>query len=235
MTAVLVTRPGGAEDQLVTKLESRGYRVLAVPTVLTRPTSVAWPNLATYDWIVLTSAAGVAALPNIPAGPMWAAVGESTARALHARGAEVDLVPPDSNGAAISDAMPNPRGMRMLLVRASLADSDLPTALRKRGARVDEVIAYETIEAPAECAEPLQRALLDSEIAAVVFASGSAVRGFVKLGGPITLPAITIGPKTSTVAREAGFSVIGESRGASVRQLTDAVELAIPIEVKKDA
>jgi len=228
MTAVLVTRPGGENDPLVAELESRGYRVSAVPTVLTRAVPVEWPDLARYDWVVVTSAGGVAALPEALAGPRWAAVGEATASALRARGVNVDVVPAEANGVAIAESLPHAAGARVLLVRASLADPDLPAGLRRRGAIVDEITAYETVEGPAESAEDLRRALRQPDIAAVVFASGSAVRGFMKLGGLANLPAITIGPRTSAVARDSGFKVVAEAEGASVQHLATAVTQAIP-------
>lgn len=235
MTTVLVTRPAGAADPLVIELEDRGYRVIAVPTVVTRPVEVDWPELVDFDWIVVTSAAGVEALPEPPAGPRWAAVGESTADALRKKGIAPDFVPAEASGAALAEALPEPAGSRILLVRASLADPDVPLTLRGRGAEVVEVTAYETVEAPVESAGLLRRALEESDAAAVVFASGSAVRGFVKLGGGSRLPAVTIGPRTSAAARAAGFTVAGEAVGPNVSQLADAVERAIPVEVGKDA
>ena len=228
MTTVLVTRPGGASDPLVAELEARGYRVSAVPTVATRPMVVEWPDLAQFDWIVLTSAAGVQSLPSTPEGPRWAAVGEATADALRARGVSVEFVPAEANGAALADALPDPRGERVLLVRASRADGDLPEILAQRGALVDQVTAYETVEGPAESAVALRRALEQEDLAAVVFASGSAVRGFATLGGSTELPAITIGPRTTDVARRAGFRVVAEASGPTVQQLASAVTEALP-------
>jgi len=235
MTVILVTRPAGTRDPLVAELESRGYRVSAVPTVATRPIDVKWPDLHQFDWIVVTSATGVEALPEIPAGPRWAAVGESTAKALRAKGATADLVPAVAGGASLGEALPDAGGAHVLVVRASLADADLPARLRKRGAIVDEITVYETIEAPAGSAERLREALRLPGVAAVVFASGSAVRGFVKLGGPTDLPAVTIGPRTSAVARDMGLTVVAEAAEPRVRQLADAVAGAIPIEVGRDA
>ena len=235
MRAVLVTRPAGAGDPLVAELESRGYRVVAVPTVLVRPLEVDWPALDRFDWIVLTSAAGVEALPSTPSGPRWAAVGQATARALRARGIAADLVPDVATGAALGKALPAPDGARVLLVRASLADPDLPAMLRERGAEIVEVTAYQTIEGPDESREDLRRALSEHDLAAVMFASGSAVRGFVKLGGAAGLPAISIGPRTSAVAREAGFNVAAEAATPDVRGFADAVERVIPTKVGKDA
>ena len=95
--------------------------------------------------------------------------------------------------------------------------------------------AYLTIEGPDESRDELRRALSEPGLAAVIFASGSAVRGFVKLGGTTELPAITIGPRTSAVARVTGFSVAAEAAMPDVQDLADAVERAIPIKVGKDA
>ena len=50
-----------------------------------------------------------------------------------------------------------------------------------------------------------------------------------------TLPAITIGRRTTDVAREAGFTVVAEAAEPGARQLADAVARAIPIEVGRDA
>lgn len=235
MRTVLVTRPAGAADPLVIELEARGYRVYAIPTVLTQSLTVDWPALADFDWIVVTSAAGVAALPDFPVGPRWAAVGESTANALREKGIQPDLVPAEANGAALAEALPNPVGARVLIVRASLADPDLPTELHRRGAKVEEITAYETVEGPAESAELLQLALADPELAVVIFASGSAVRGFLKLGGQNILPAVTIGPRTSAVARAAGFAIAAEAAAPNVPQLAAAVDKAIQVEVGRDA
>lgn len=114
-------------------------------------------------------------------------------------------------------------------------DPDLPSGLRKRGAQVEEVTPYETVEGPGESRGQLRRALREPGLGAVIFASGSAVHGFVKLGGATKLPAITIGPRTSAVASQAGFTVVAEAAAPYVQQLADAVEWAIPIEVTKDA
>jgi porphobilinogen synthase len=227
MKTVLVTRPAGENDPLVAELTSRGYRVIAVPTVTVRPADVAWPDLKDFDWIVVTSAAGVAALPQVPGGPRWAAVGEATARALLERGITVEVVPAQASGVALAAAIPEVKGKRIALVRASQADPDLPSALRERGAVVDEIRAYETVEGPAESAPALQQALLEEDVAAVVFASGSAVRGFLKLGGAATLPAITIGPRTSAAARQAGFVVAAEATAQDVKQMAAAVDRSV--------
>jgi uroporphyrinogen-III synthase len=235
VTSVLVTRPGGAVDPLVGALEASGYRVHAVPTVGTQALDFDGPDLKAYDWVVVTSAAGVAALTAFPSGPRWAAVGTATALALRAAGVEPALVPDESDGLALANALPDVKGKRVLLVRASAAAADLPERLRDRGAAVEELTAYLTIEGPPASAAPLHEALRDVELAAVVFASGSAVRGFLALGGAPTWPAITIGPRTTEVARQRGFRVIAEAEKPNTEALAAAVAGAIPVEERHRA
>jgi uroporphyrinogen-III synthase len=235
VTSVLVTRPGGAGDPLVGALEAIGYGVHAVPTVGTQALDFDAPDLEAYDWVVVTSAAGVAALTAFPPGPRWAAVGTATALALRAAGVEPALVPDEADGLGLANALPDVKGKRVLLVRASAAAADLPERLRERGAEVEELTAYLTIEGPHASAAPLQEALRDAELAAVVFASGSAVRGFLALGGGTTWPAITIGPRTTDVARQLGFRVIAEAEKQNAEALAAAVAGAIPVEERHHA
>ena len=235
MIAVLVTRPDGESDPLVHALRKRGYRVHAVPMVQTEPVDFDAGALVGCDWIVLTSARGVKALTDLPTGPKFAAVGPETARALRARGVEPSHVPGRADGADLGDTLPDVDGKRIALVRASAAGEDLPDRLRRRGAAVEEVTAYRTVEGPAASAELLRSALADPELGAVVFASGSAVRGFLRLGGSKRVPAITIGPRTTGSARGRGFEVIAQADAQSVSGLADAVVHALPMEIKKGA
>jgi uroporphyrinogen III methyltransferase/synthase len=233
--AVLVTRPGGESDQLVQALRQRGYRVHAVPTVKTETIELDPGSLAHYDWVVFTSARGVDAIAELPSGPRFAAVGSETAKALRARGIEPAHVPATADGGDLGRTLPDVEGKRVALVRASAADTDLPDILRRRGAIIEEVTAYRTVEAPTESAHPLQVALADPDLGAVVFASGSAVRGFIKLGGTAKFPSVTIGPRTTTRARELGFQVIAEADVQSVAGVADAVARALPLVVKNNA
>ncbi len=235
MIAVLVTRPGGESDPLVQALRQRGYRVHAVPTVQTEPVEFDPRPLGQCDWIVLTSARGVDSLAELPAGPRFAAVGSETAKALRARGVEPAYAPARADGADLGNTLPDVQGKRIALVRASAADSDLPDLLRRRGATVEEVTAYRTLEGPPSSAHPLRTALADPELRAVTFASGSAARGFIHLGGTADLPAITIGGRTTASARELGFRVIAEAGTQTVAGLANAVSRALPLEVENNA
>src|SRR5256714_15315633 len=95
MTTVLVTRPAGAGDPLVAELESVGFRVRAVPTVATRRLPVEWPDLARFDWIVVTSAAGVDTLPRVAAGARRGAVGAAAGAAARGERGRVEAAAPE--------------------------------------------------------------------------------------------------------------------------------------------
>ena len=235
MTAVILTRPGGSDDPLAVTLRELGYRVHSVPTMSTQAVDFDAARLADFDWIVVTSVQGVKALTPLPRGPRYAAVGEKTAAALRARGVEPSHVPAETNGKGLAESIPDVAGKRVALVRASAADPDLPARLRGRGAAVDEISAYTTNEAPEASAGPLRAALADPEVAAVVFASGSAVRGFLTLGGDTRLGAVTIGPRTSAEARRNGFQVLAEATEQTAEALARAVTESLPLEEPQNA
>ena len=217
---ILVTRPDGRE--LCDRLRALGWDSRAIPTVAIRavepggPFDAALRRLEAYDWIVVTSAAGVRAvfkhlrrrLPS-SARPRWAAVGPATAAALRAEGVEVAFVPDRYLTTAIADGLGDVAGRCILLPRADAASPDLPRLLRQQGARVDEVVAYRTVEGPEESREPLRR-LLAEGIDAVVFTSGSTVHGFGRLvDDPVAALAgvaiVCIGPVTARALREMGL------------------------------
>jgi uroporphyrinogen-III synthase len=230
-TGVLVTRPAGEADPLVEGLRRRGVDVRAVPTVALEPIAFDPPDFAAYDWVVVTSASGARALlarTAVKPAPRWAAVGPVTARELGELGVTADAVPGRARGVEVAGAMarvqPLP-GRRVLLARASAASGDLPAVLREAGAEVDEVAVYRTVEGPESSRGPLNQALADQALGTVVFASGSAVRGLLRLAErePRRLLAVTIGPATTAVAREHGFRVAAESEQASVEGLMEVI------------
>ena len=249
--AILDTRPDF--DALDAELLAEsGWRVMHVPTVATATIDGntelerARRGLATYQWVVLTSKRGVAALfdglqESVPGSVRFAAVGATTARALRERGVEVDAQPELAVGDEIPRAMAGQglrRGDRVLLARADGAAASLPVQLWLQGADVDDVVAYRTISAPGDSRQPLLNALADPELDAVVFASGSAVRGLMELAGPQAdrarrLKVFTIGPRTSAAARDHGFTVTGQARIPGAAGLSAAVKQAVEEEVTR--
>jgi uroporphyrinogen-III synthase len=150
-------------------------------------------------------------------------------------------VPDEAEADALPDAMArlgDLHGARVLLARADAAGQSLPERLRQRGAEVIEVVAYQTVVAPRSSGEALRAALLEPALEAVVFASGSAVDGLVRLAGSDAgvlrgVKIITIGPKTSAAVREAGFEVTRESLTRDSAGLSAALGSALDDEVTR--
>lgn len=223
---MLVTRPAAQAAELVGLLRERGVRSVAVPTVAIDHSSAAADldhllvTLDGADWLVLTSANGAEALAariaitgrTIPAGTRVAAVGPATADALRAAGLRVDHVPSEYLTAEIASGLGDLRDRRVVLARADAATPELRDALFARGARVEEIIAYRTLEGPAQSRDPL-RAALHAEVDGITFTSSSTVRGLLRLASSVdrgrarSLPAFCIGPITADTARRAGFHV----------------------------
>jgi uroporphyrinogen-III synthase len=248
--AVIDTRPELDATERAA-IEREGFRVLHVPAIAIGPAEKdseldrIRARIGEYDWVVVTSKRGVTALFDgmqaLPKSVRWAAVGATTAAALSERGVSVDCVPASSSGDAIPGAMAKVnslKGSRVLLARADAASKALPAKLVEMGAAVDDVVAYRTVSGPEASRRALMAAIKDPDAEAIVFASGSAVRGIVELAGAKAgaaraMRAVTIGPKTSAVARELGFNVAGEAQTRDSVGLRAALRLVFDEEVER--
>jgi uroporphyrinogen-III synthase len=241
-TPILVTRPADQAEELVDLLAARGIPTVSVPTVAIDRDSAARDldlMLASLDgaaWLVLTSANGASALRariaatgrRLPDRLRVAAVGPATADALTDGGVVVEHVPDEFLTVAIAEGLGDVAGRRVVLARADAATPDLRAALDARGALVEEVVAYRTIEAPPSSRGALTAALR-SPLAGVTFTSSSTVRGLVSLAGRFeqarvrALPAWCIGPVTATTARAHGFTVAGTAGVHTAEGLADTI------------
>lgn len=237
---VVVT--GSSTDRFRPMLEALGATVIGVQTIeirslVSEPMDQALNRLERYDWCVVTSANGVRAVfdrigalkARVPADLRWAAVGPRTRSALADVGVTVDAVPREGRGAAIPDVMNGIDGQRVLLLRAGKAGSDLPQMLRARGAKVDDVVAYETIEGPSE-SRPAAAQAFREPVDAIVFTSGSSVRGLLRLAAREVAHssgvAVCIGPVTAGVALECGFTAIEVADEPTPEGVATAIERA---------
>ena len=181
---ILVTRPAAQADRLAALLSDRGFAPVVVPTVSIDAGSGAQAldallrSLEGADWLVVTSANGAAALAErlsrsggrLPAHVLVAAVGPATAAVLRGSNVRVDHVPDTFRTLAIADGLGEVRGRRIVLARADAATAALRDALEERGAMVEEVVAYRTVEGPPTSRDPLHAAL-HSDLAGVAFTS----------------------------------------------------------------
>jgi len=210
----VVTRP--ESRSLADALEALGADVSIVPLIEIRPVEdpraldAAAASLATYDWIVFTSVNGVAAVGERLRGigeTRVAAVGPVTADAVRELGVEPSFVAARASE-DIAAGLGSIAGARVLLPQADIADPRLADELSERGATVDAVVAYRTVQV-----EPALWGALPLRIAhAIVLASGSAVRSLASIAGSLegigeSTILVCIGPKTAAVAREVGLPV----------------------------
>ena len=226
MTRVLVTRPTGSDSSLASLLTAAGLEVEAVPTVAIEPIDFSPPALELFDWVVVTSARAVAALPAPRKPPRWAAVGTATATALAHEGVDADFVPSTQDGATLARELPDVTGRRVLVPRADRAAAELPRILRRRGAQVTELVVYRTHTGP-ESSRLRLKAALARGVAVAVFASPSAVAGFIRLAGSPAVPAVVIGSSTEREARRYKFRVVSKAASPEPAALAAAVKEAV--------
>ncbi len=225
---VIVSRPTGRAEALADGLRAAGVDVAHVPAIEIRPVAAggavdaALRSTLPADYVVLASAnaahAVLDACARLDLEPLmlrWATVGEATAAVLLAAGIEDVFVASMPTGEALARELPlHPRD-RVLVPRADIADGRLVEILGERGARVIDVVAYETVEAP-EVSRPLLAAALDDgPVDALVLTSGSTARGLLALAADedararlLATPVITAGGTTATAAREAGYATV---------------------------
>jgi len=239
---LLVTRPRDQAAELRDLLRQRGMATIGVPTVEIDRSSVAagldrmLEQLDGVDWLILTSANGAVALAHrlratrrsLPSTLHVAAVGPATADALRDAGILVDHVPSTYLTIAIAEGLGDVYARRIVLARADAATAGLREALTRRGAIVEEVVAYRTVEAPVSSRGPLETALR-ADLDGVTFTSSSTVRGLMGLATSDErafvreTPAFCIGPVTARTALTAGFRVAAVAGEHTAAGLADAV------------
>ena len=200
---VVVTRARAQASALAARLRELGAVVAEAPAIRTEPLEVTVPPIERYDLVCVTSPNGAERLleevrdARALAGPVIAAIGPGTARALRAGGIDPDVVPERAVAEGLVQALRDTPVSRALIARAEEARDVLEAALRDRGAEVDVLALYRTVAEPV--ADPPERADY------VTFTSASSVRSYL---GSAPLPdgarVVSIGPATSAALREAG-------------------------------
>src|SRR5271169_6248016 len=195
---VLVSRAKKQAGALSSALKELGCQVIEIPFIEIRKSSsfialdTVLHNLANYDWLILTSVNGVEALfdrmekyrlaKSVLSRLKIAAIGPATKSAIEKRGLNVTVTPKEYVAESVVASLhKRVKGKRVLLVRAKVARDVIPRELRKAGAAVDVVEAYETV-APKTSERRLRAALKSTRKPhAITFTSSSTVKNFVGL------------------------------------------------------
>jgi uroporphyrinogen-III synthase len=250
---VLVSRARKQAGALSSTLRELGCQVIEIPFIEIRkpssfkPLDTALRNLATYDWLTLTSVNGVEALFERMASKKLevsalshlkiAAIGPATKRAIENHGLTVSVTPKEYVAESVVASLHRRvKGKRVLLVRAKVARDVIPRELRSAGAEVDVIEAYETVTP--ESSEKRLRAVLAGKRKpdAITFTSSSTVKNFVGILGlrsarvALKKPApnhgvhsASIGPVTSATLREFGLPVDIEAKQFDIPGLVSAI------------
>jgi uroporphyrinogen-III synthase/uroporphyrinogen III methyltransferase/synthase len=242
---VLVTRAAHQAGKLSEGLRALGAEPVEVPVQEIRPPESydaldrALRSLASYDWLILTSANTVRALSERVAtlgvrmdaatDLKVAAVGDATASAARNAGLPVAIVPDSYVAESLVESLKGQAtGKKILLARAAIARDIIPDALREAGATVDAVDAYRNVMP--EAAPALLRAALAQKIDAATFTSSSSVTHLADAArqAGIVFPfagaaAISIGPITSQTLREYGWEPAAEANPSDIAGLVAAL------------
>jgi uroporphyrinogen III methyltransferase/synthase len=244
---IVVTRARQQASDLVGLLSDLGAACLEYPTIKIMPSADARPlknaaeKLNVYDWVVFTSVNGViyffeqlfAAGKDVRAlGHLkTAAIGPATAEKLREFGLISDIVPKTYRAESLVEAFKAEQltGKKILLPRAKEARPILMKELKRMGAEVEEVPAYETLKVT-ENIDDLVQQLENRQIDLITFTSSSTVKNFkallpaekfTKLIQGVTIA--SIGPITSDTATALGFDVRITADSFTITGLVEAI------------
>jgi uroporphyrinogen-III synthase len=246
---VIVGRPAERAGTLLDGLRACGVDVAHVPAIAIRAvpgggaSDRVLRSVLPADTVVLASASAAhatldacARLDVEPPLLRWAAVGEATAAVLREAGIEDVFVPSVATGEALARELPLRPLDRVVVPRADIADARLVEILGERGARVIDVVVYETVEAPDASRPLLADALADGPVDAVVLTSGSTARGLLALAADDDArarlretPVIAAGATTAAAARDAGYSTVVVAPSPSSAALATFVAAALGV------
>lgn len=245
---IVVTRTRDQASELSSQLQELGAEVLEIPTIkIEMPQNRsdlmdAMLALGEYDWLVFTSPNGVTsffeiffrafedirALGNL----RIAAVGPATAARLKELHLRVDAMPEEYLASKVAEAIGNfesIENLRILLLRAEVANAELPKTLDAMGAIVDDVACYRTVPESEDLNGSAAR-LQEGGADWITFTSSSTVENFNARFDLAKLKAefpqvrfASIGPETSKALRNLGLEPEVEAREHNIPGLVKAL------------
>lgn len=247
---VVVTRTREQASQLSKQLSDLGAEVLEIPTIKIAPPGEerrediidALLALNAYDWLVFTSPNGVTAFFELffrrfqdlrdLGGARIAAIGPATAAKLKELHLQVDLMPEEAISSKIAKAFEkfeSIENLKICLLRAEVANTDLPKALEELGGIVDDVAVYKTV-AETEDLNGAAARLAEGGADWITFTSASTVEHFhARFDLPALLKKfpkaklVSIGPETSKAIRALGLEPAQEAKEHTIEGVVQAV------------
>ena len=240
-TSVLVAGSKRTSAKLRRRMSILGAEVITQPAIqVAEPSSwtsvdTTLANLGEYDWLVFTSGNGVDGLVNRVirekgdvrplARVKLGALGKGTAERLGHYHLKADLAPDRVDAGPLADTlMEGAESGAVLLARSEEGRSILAEELEERGAAVDQVSVYRTVEVE-KPNEDVADALEAGEVSWIAVTSSPTARSLVKLYGESLKKAriVSISPLTSATLKELGYEATVEAVPHTVDGLIDAI------------
>lgn len=254
--SVLVTRPAGAAANVLCEmLRGAGYRAHSLPLLELEPLEeLPYPQrrmaleLDAYHHVIFVSANAVRFgmrcfddfWPQLPAGLVWYAVGDATAKLLADYGVQAHTPGSRMSSEGLLDlpSLQAVDGQRVLIVKGEGGRGVLRRELARRGARVDQLACYRR-HRPRLAAGELASLLARREIDVILISSGEGLDSLRELLSPAEtsnfshLCLIVPSERVARLARNAGFDRIVTAENASDGAMLRALEESNPCHGEK--
>jgi len=246
---VVVTRTRQQASVLSSQLIELGAEVLEIPTIriedpddkITLKDGLL--GLGSYQWLIFTSPNGVErffdyffkAFDDIRdiGGCRIAAIGPATASKLKDLHLNIELIPDDYTAAGVAKAFLKRddytiENENVALFRAQVANPELPQALEKLGAIVDDIPVYKTVPETEDVTGAVSR-MEESGADWITFTSSSTVENFNARFGIVQsleqhgMKPISIGPETSKTLRDLGVEPAIEASAHTISGVVSAL------------
>jgi uroporphyrinogen-III synthase len=227
---VLVTRPKHQAENLSRLIEERGGIAVRFPTLDIVPRDgdeikYSLMNLDRFQWVIFISANAVNFALKANSGKIgrtefvrFAAVGQSTARAMKMAGLPVDLMPENGYNSEALLAMPQLQqveGQNILIVRGEGGREQLATMLRSRGAEVNYLEVYKRI-IPRIDNSPVMELLAQHRLDVITVTSAEALQNLSLMLGEKNnnnkllslIPLVVVSDRIGYIAADMGFNRI---------------------------
>lgn len=223
---VLVTRPAHQAESLCELIRQQGGTAIRFPVLEIRPPAEPQrlkqfiDRLEEFDWAVFISANAVSrTLASMPGNRDWpksvriAVIGKRSAEELERYGLTADLAPQQKFNSEALLALPDMQqvgGRRIVIFRGNGGRELLADTLRRRGARVDYVEAYQRVRPHSDNTELLQR-WRQGLVNIVSVNSAESLRNLAemlgKAGAPLlaATPLLVVSERMLAMARDMGF------------------------------
>jgi len=246
---IVLTRASGQKSKMRCRLEELGAEVIDLPLIKIEPAedrklvAEVFAGIATYEWVVFTSANGAKAFMEIffraysdirSFGPMRiACVGESTAEVLQAYQLDIELISQDSTAEGLAKELIGTDSLdsaNVLVITGNRNREILVDVLEGVGrAIVDTLPVYQTDFADVLEA-PVLSTFLKNGADAIIFTSSSTALSYVEQsddlifeGGARKPILCSFGPQTSKTLKENDLRIDLEASHPSTDGLIDAL------------